>query len=1780
VVGVATLTSTLAAGLQGTLIYGRLMSSDGAIFAFNLATGEDRFVTWGARPIVSPDGRLMVFWREFRDGNPLANRGNLFLRNLTTGEETRLYVSPDQSNGAAFTPESDRIYFDDGGLQRINLDGSGRTPFGSVHSWDDGPSVDVTTGRICLYNVLLGPLVVLDPDGSNRRELPSNGKDDGWPAWSPDGQWIAALNGDFYPTYAGPWNLFKLKPDGSARLPLTSLDGAQEGFPYNVLWSRDGTQLVAPGTINGENALYLIDPDGAGVVGRVPLPAGESIIWVGGTTDATLALPPPGELLAPGSIVYCRTTRPNGTIWAFNPATGEHRLITEGTHARLSPDGGQIVFMRDNDPWASRGNVYLRDVRLGVERRVFAHRDYVASASFSPDGRQLVFDYVCGIVRMNRWGGPISQFISGHCWDDGPSVDALTGRVVFHNVQAGPLGLANADGSGKHYLEREPEEFAWPVWSPDGQWIAAVLADFYPSTQGAGNLMRLRPDGSERLRLTSVTGAGAGFWGGVAWNPDGQTLLAGGTVEGVNDIFLIDAIAGGIVGRLGAPAGDPIDWVAGVVIPPDTTPPTLHCPQKLLVGCGTADGAVVDFPVTATDDRPGAVLLVCEPASGSRLPIGTTWVECTATDAAGNVSQCAFPVTVVDPVQAPEPTLVGIVPEKIPAEQATLVTVRGANLLAGDEVRVNGQPLAGAFFVNAEEIRGRVPALPAGRHIVEIVRCGQSKGELPGGIVADTLPVITAIEPSLTFAEGGVVIVRGRNLTADTRISIGFPSADGEANRLRNVQVSADGTTLTGEVPPLGQNQLFGPRDVIAADARGRTVLSGGLSYAPEPFVGNPVVRSFRQLQAASAEAVQVSYRAGAVASLNARVRAPGLSLPERALGFLRSYRDLFQIANVDVELAVVRATPGALSQVRLQQQHFGLPVFGAEVVVSLSGEEVIGTAGELSPTARLLAANLPEAPALTAAQAEAIARNALSLPDRPLRQPSRLAIFDPQLFGTPPDPVRPLRVWRVHLEGAPAELFVDTETGAVVFELPLVASDSGLDSFDFDLEDAENEASAESNSCFHFSDDVTIGDEDSFNSDYNNDPDAVNAWWFARDMYLFFHDHYGWHSYDEDESQIEVFLHASINNGASWPYGCELMQIQTGWVDYEMMVHEYTHGIIGSPTASGGGVGSRLIYSGQSGALNESYADLMAVVADREKGDLNWTFAENLTGLPGQPLRDIQNPTNRLTNPYWIAQPETRAGFVSTTFDKGGVHINSGIPNKVGYLMAAGGTFNRVPVRAMGLDKMRDLKFHALLHLPSNASFQVARDFEVTTARAWAEQGLHGFTFDDVCTVRNAWFAVGIGAPDLNCDGLEDGRDLDRDGVLDIFDNCPRVANPDQADRDGDGVGDACDNCPNTANKGQEDFDGDKIGDVCDPDRDNDGCRNSVDQHPDDPTEVIGHYQSVCCNPRSGDVRGFAGVDTDRDGQPNCQDLDDDNDGVPDSQDDCPIGPTRPGGGCTELRDCGCSANDWWRVCAGIGCVASFVRITEVVNPAPETDVIVEDFRIAGRSLYLFPGEGNTVGQLAGAIAGRFGAGRRLHDPANTRRRIEIWSRPTDSAPAQLLAVAGEFDTAALPAGQIGAGALLALTPSADGSTLQAAATWVVGDAEGSSTGDHDGDGLPDGWEIRFALNPDDPADAAADADGDGLSNLAEFHAGTHPRDAESQFRILRFETTASGVILEFQATPGRNYQVERAAVLAAGEWVAEGAPLRVLAGNTVIALPVQPAVAGSFYRVRVLPE
>ncbi|MCI0744656.1 MAG: HYR domain-containing protein, partial [Verrucomicrobia subdivision 3 bacterium] len=80
----------------------------------------------------------------------------------------------------------------------------------------------------------------------------------------------------------------------------------------------------------------------------------------------------------------------------------------------------------------------------------------------------------------------------------------------------------------------------------------------------------------------------------------------------------------------------------------DERPPVLNCPSNLVVEAQGADGAIVQFHVSATDNSDTNVSLYCRPPSDSVFPTGMTQVICLARDDSGNEDICGFSVTVMN----------------------------------------------------------------------------------------------------------------------------------------------------------------------------------------------------------------------------------------------------------------------------------------------------------------------------------------------------------------------------------------------------------------------------------------------------------------------------------------------------------------------------------------------------------------------------------------------------------------------------------------------------------------------------------------------------------------------------------------------------------------------------------------------------------------------------------------------------------------------------------------------------------------------------------------------------------------------------------------------------------------------------------------------------------------------------------------------------------------------------------------------------------------------------
>jgi Zn-dependent metalloprotease len=124
--------------------------------------------------------------------------------------------------------------------------------------------------------------------------------------------------------------------------------------------------------------------------------------------------------------------------------------------------------------------------------------------------------------------------------------------------------------------------------------------------------------------------------------------------------------------------------------------------------------------------------------------------------------------------------------------------------------------------------------------------------------------------------------------------------------------------------------------------------------------------------------------------------------------------------------------------------------------------------------------------------------------------------------------------------------------------------------------------------------------------------------------------------------------------------------------ISMDIMGHELTHGITQYEAG--------LLYSGQSGALNESISDIFGILVKQyyhntSVGESDWLigtglFTENVSGIA---IRSMKEPGTAYNDPVLgkDPQPGHMDDYVNTVEDAGGVHINSGILNHAFYIMA-----------------------------------------------------------------------------------------------------------------------------------------------------------------------------------------------------------------------------------------------------------------------------------------------------------------------------------------------------------------------------------------------------------------------------------------------------------------------------------------------------------------------------
>ncbi|MDX2969871.1 M4 family metallopeptidase [Kribbella solani] len=181
---------------------------------------------------------------------------------------------------------------------------------------------------------------------------------------------------------------------------------------------------------------------------------------------------------------------------------------------------------------------------------------------------------------------------------------------------------------------------------------------------------------------------------------------------------------------------------------------------------------------------------------------------------------------------------------------------------------------------------------------------------------------------------------------------------------------------------------------------------------------------------------------------------------------------------------------------------------------------------------------------------------------------------------------------------------------------------------------------------------------------------------------------------------------------------------------------HELTHGVT-QYTAN-------LAYEGQSGALNESISDVFGSLTKQyalgqSAAQADWLIGAGLflPGVKGVALRSMKAPGTAYDDPRLgkDPQPATMSGYVDTSDDNGGVHINSGIPNHAFYLAATG-------IGGNAYDDAGKIWYATLTSgmLPATAGF---KDFAAATQAA--AQTLFGADAPQLAAVTKAWQTVGV---------------------------------------------------------------------------------------------------------------------------------------------------------------------------------------------------------------------------------------------------------------------------------------------------------------------------------------------------------------------------------------------------------------------------------------------------
>ncbi len=240
----------------------------------------------------------------------------------------------------------------------------------------------------------------------------------------------------------------------------------------------------------------------------------------------------------------------------------------------------------------------------------------------------------------------------------------------------------------------------------------------------------------------------------------------------------------------------------------------------------------------------------------------------------------------------------------------------------------------------------------------------------------------------------------------------------------------------------------------------------------------------------------------------------------------------------------------------------------------------------------------------------------------------------------------------------------------------------------------------------------------------------------------------FGRNSYNNSGSSMNISVNYSAegDNNAYWN-GSQIViwSWSTGWRSLagcpDVVAHEWGHAV--TETTSG------LVYQLESGALNESFSDMIGAAFEFAHDTLDtpdWLMGENGT-TSGSGFRDMLNPHSKsdpdfygTSDPYWI---DVVGCTPQQSNDWCGVHTNSSVGNRWFSLLSDGGLHYGVTVTGLGVDTAMMIAFRAnTVYWTANIDYQNAAIGTISAAQDLDPSGNWEFQ------VAQAWNAVGVSTP------------------------------------------------------------------------------------------------------------------------------------------------------------------------------------------------------------------------------------------------------------------------------------------------------------------------------------------------------------------------------------------------------------------------------------------------